>query len=92
MIDYNERMVDRLHERWLEDDREEPNGDCCTCRGEATFNIGGDLYCRECAMDEFKKFDDDAYCCVCGEECPDVYYEVGNETFCEDCFLGVFRI
>lgn len=89
MIDYNERMVDKLHEKWLEDDRVE--GDCSTCRGEATLEIGGDLYCEDCAKEEFRCFDEDAYCDICGDECSDICYEVGDEKFCEDCFIEVFR-
>lgn len=92
MVDYNAQMVDRLHERWLEDDREEPTGSCCMCRGEAELSIGDEDYCVDCAKEEFRKYYEEAYCDICGEECSDVHYEVGNEKFCEDCFLGVFRI
>lgn len=51
---YNERMVDRLHERWLEDDREEPTEQCEFCNREAEYEVCGTLYCAECMESEFR--------------------------------------
>lgn len=92
MVDarYNEQMVDRLHERWLEDDRETCG--CCKCGDEATMDIGGDPYCEDCAKEEYHTYDDEAFCSICEDEITEEVYKVGSEYFCEDCFLNVFRM
>lgn len=98
MVDtrYNDRMVEHLREQWLLDDRDDDRYDeedsCCMCRGHATLDICGELYCEDCAKEEFRTYDDDPYCCIGGEDCEtDTYYKVANDYFCEDCFLEVFR-
>lgn len=93
MVD-NIEMVSRLESRYLDPDYglKEAECPCSCCSGEAILDIGGTYYCEDCAKDEFKRFEDDVYCEVCGEECPDVYYEVGNERYCEDCFVEVYRM
>ena len=92
MVDarYNERMVEHLRERWLLDVREEPCG-CCKCGDEPTLYINGELYCDECGKDEYHYYGDyEVMCESCDEEVDDCY-KVGNEYYCEDCFLDIFR-
>ena len=91
---FEDCVMRRWENSYLDPDHDlsEPECSCCMCRGEATLSIGGEDYCEDCAKDEFSAYKDDVYCDVCENECPDVYYEVGNEHFCEECFLEVFRI
>lgn len=51
---YNERMVDRLHEKWLNPPDEEPIQECDFCNREAEYDVCGTFYCAECMESEFR--------------------------------------
>lgn len=54
-MDYNERMVERLHEQWLlPPEDEEPEQECCMCNRPAEYDIMGELYCESCMESEFR--------------------------------------
>ena len=54
-MDSNVRMVDRLHEQWLEPpEEEEPEQECCMCNQPAEYDVLGDLYCERCMESEFR--------------------------------------
>lgn len=54
-MDYNTRMVDRLHEKWLDPpEEEEPEQECCMCNQPAEYDVLGDLYCERCMESEFR--------------------------------------
>ena len=93
MIDYNRRMVDRLHEEWLNpfDDVTESET-CLCCYGLANYEIEGRFFCESCAKDEFVDYaDDEAECELCGASV-DTCYRVKGDTYCEGCFDREFRI
>lgn len=54
MSDYNEKMVDRLRERWAEPPDEEPIRECDFCNSEAEYEVCGSYYCSECMESEFR--------------------------------------
>jgi len=55
-MDYNDRMVDKLHDKWLDppDDEESTNQQCCMCNNEAEYDVLGDLFCECCLHSEFR--------------------------------------
>jgi hypothetical protein len=55
MSDYNEKMVDRLRDGWLDPpDEEEPEIECCMCNNPAEYEVMGDYYCECCLHSEFR--------------------------------------
>ena len=92
-MDNNERILTRLEARRLEPiEPERAERPCIRCECEADLKICGDLYCNECAYDEFYTFADEyEFCDFCEEEL-DGYYRVGNEKLCEDCFRQNYQL
>lgn len=93
MIDYNERMVDRLQEQWLNPLDDDIEGETCTCcYSLASYEILGRSYCESCGRSEFIEFpSEDVECCMCGEMV-DTCFSVGGDVYCEACFDRDFRI
>ena len=54
--DYNSKMVDRLHEKWLQpsEDDYEPEYECCMCNEKAEYEVCGSYYCERCLLSEFR--------------------------------------
>lgn len=53
--DYNRKMVDAEHERWLNPpDEDESIKQCDFCNNPAEYEVMGDYYCECCLHAEFR--------------------------------------
>ena len=91
--DYNSKLVDSMHERWLNPlDDIEDSQTCYSCYGISEYEILGRSYCRMCARTEFIDLSvDEAMCEFCGNVV-DTCFDVAGDRYCEDCFDSTFRI
>ena len=92
-MDYNERMVAKNLDKWLEPVEDLAESETCYgCYGISEYEINGRHYCAACAKSDFADYSvDEAMCEFCGEVTDRIFYVCGDR-YCESCFDSEFHI
>ena len=77
------------------EDRNYPLCDCCgnSISPEEVYNIRGKYYDEDCAKEMCREYViDEAWTCEgCEETLEEMFYKVGDDCYCEQCFDDYFR-